>query len=125
MERRHGNPAVERVSRSLMTTMAGVVSVDRAVWETRGQSSQRANVEALGRTGADSHLRQLCASCHLGAEKTSLGPMAEDSRGGGCNACHLQYSPAALMDVSRQNTTTMCGPSRSRNRNASSPSVPA
>jgi hypothetical protein len=89
-----------------MTTMAGVVSVDRAVWGTRGQSSQRANVEALGRTGADSHLRQLCASCHLGAEKTSLGPMAEDSRGGGCNACHLQYSPAALMDVSRRNTTT-------------------
>jgi hypothetical protein len=105
-----GTPAchpsqVERVSRSLMTTMAGVVSVDRAVWGTREQDARPANVETLGRTGADSHLRQLCASCHLGAVKTTPGPTREDSRGGGCNACHLQYSPAALADLSRRNST--------------------
>ena len=29
-------------------------------------------------------------------EKVALGPNGEDARGGGCNACHLVYSPAAL-----------------------------
>ena len=38
----------------------------------------------------------MCASCHLGLEKVALGPNGEDARGGGCNACHLVYSPAAL-----------------------------
>jgi hypothetical protein len=42
------------------------------------------------------HLRQLCASCHLGAEKTALGPNDHESRGRGCNACHLSYSATAL-----------------------------
>ena len=84
---------VTRVERSVMTTMSGVVAVDRAVFgET---SSEPAHVRRLGRTPADTHLRQLCASCHVGREKVALGPNGEDVRGGGCNACHLTYSPAA------------------------------
>jgi hypothetical protein len=97
---------VERVSRSLMTTMAGVVSVDRAVWGERtddpGQADARmARITALGRTGADSHLRQLCASCHLGAAKTTLGPHDENARGGGCIACHLKYGADARAELAR------------------------
>ena len=97
---------VERVSRSPMTTMAGIVSVDRAVWGERaaepGESDLgRAGIAALGRTGADSHLRQLCASCHLGAAKTTLGPHGENSRGGGCIACHLRYGADARAELAR------------------------
>ena len=89
---------VPRVERSVMTTMSGIVSVDRAVFGGNGGDSraEAADVRQLGRTAADTHLRQLCASCHLGGVKLALGPNGEDSRGGGCNACHLGYGPEAL-----------------------------
>jgi hypothetical protein len=92
---------VERVSRSLMTTMAGIVSVDRSVWGAPRADAQVVHVTALGTTGVDSHLRQLCASCHLGATKNDLGPIGEDSRGGGCNACHLKYGEEARAGLAR------------------------
>ncbi len=97
---------VERVSRSLMTSMAGIVSVDWTVWGERaagpGPSDRRiVDITALGRTGADSHLRQLCASCHLGAAKTTLGPNGENSRGGGCIACHIRYGAEARVELAR------------------------
>ena len=89
---------VPRVERSVMTTMSGIVAANRAVYGENGGSPGREppHVRRLGRTAADTHLRQLCASCHVGAVKLELGPNTENSRGGGCNACHLQYSPAAL-----------------------------
>ena len=93
------HPAIiPRVERSVMTTMSGIVEVDRAVFgeSQRQPASSPAHVLRLGRTAADTHLRQLCASCHLGATKQTLGPNGEDSRGGGCNACHLHYGPPAL-----------------------------
>lgn len=93
---------VNRVSRSLMATMAGIVSVDRAVWSGRPSDGEAPRVDGLGRLGADGHLRQLCASCHLGGAKESYGPIAEDARGGGCNACHLKYSREALAALSRR-----------------------
>jgi hypothetical protein len=84
---------VERVQASVMTTLSGVVSVDRAVF---GEAAARAaHVSSLGHTAADMHLRQLCASCHVGAPKTRFGPIEQTSRGGGCNACHLTYSREA------------------------------
>lgn len=87
---------IDRVNRSIMTSMAGVITVDRAVFGESDPSRAPSHVATLGRTPADSHLRQLCASCHLGAPKTTLGPVPDDSRGGGCNACHLNYSAGAL-----------------------------
>lgn len=33
--------------------------------------------------------------------KTEVGPLTERSRGGGCNACHLRYSPAARAAIGR------------------------
>ena len=89
---------VDRVSRSIMTTMSGVVAVDRKVFGER--SGDMVRVSELQHSAADSHLRQLCASCHLGTVKTVPGPVAEDSRGGGCLACHVAYAPgvdAALL----------------------------
>ncbi len=93
--------AVERVPRSLMASMAGIIAVDRAVFGERASPDHPPHVGALGRTGADAHLRQLCASCHLGATKTAFGPIDDMSRGGGCTACHLGYSRDATADLAR------------------------
>ena len=88
---------VPRVERSLMTTFRGAIEVDRRVWgEAPSGTVGLPHVADLGASPADSHLRQLCASCHLGASKMEPGPVHEDSRGGGCTACHLTYDPASL-----------------------------
>lgn len=84
-----------RVKTSLMNTMNGVVSVDRWVFGEQPTPTATTPVASLGHSPADTHLRNLCASCHLGNPKTAAGPLDETSRGGGCNACHLAYSPQA------------------------------
>ena len=84
-----------RVDNSLMASMAGVVTVNRFVFGESGTLSAWAHVQQLGKDhAADVHLRQLCASCHLGNEKIQAAPVSERSRGGGCIACHLDYSQA-------------------------------
>jgi len=85
-----------RVERSLMTSMSGVISVDRWVFGEISSPDTPHHVKHLGHTPAETHLRQLCASCHLGNPKPSPGPVTEETRGGGCSACHLRYEPAAL-----------------------------
>jgi hypothetical protein len=84
---------------SIMTTMAGVVAVDRAVFGA--PPSEPPDVNRLGESPADLHLRGLCASCHLGAVKARPGPVDEGSRGGGCLACHVVYDAAARADLGR------------------------
>ena len=81
--------------------MSGVVSVDRAVFGERSPAGPAAHVARLGHSPADTHLRQLCALCHLGAAKEAFGPNDEATRGGGCNACHLAYDAAALAALRR------------------------
>jgi hypothetical protein len=67
---------VERVQHSIMTTMAGIVAVDREVFGHADPAGAPApHVEDLGHSLADTHLRQLCASCHLGAAKAAWGPV--------------------------------------------------
>ena len=85
-----------RLRSSLMTTMAGVVAVDRWVFGEASRPGGATPVTALGHSKADSHLRNLCASCHLGNPKADWGPIGEASRGGGCLACHLVYSQGAV-----------------------------
>lgn len=76
-----------------MNTMAGVVAVDRFVFGEIDSLSVFCPIQQLGsHSPAERHLRQLCASCHLGNEKTIPSPPNERSRGGGCIACHLDYS---------------------------------
>lgn len=89
---------IPRVERSIMTTMAGVIAVDREVFGVPA-SSRPAHVVALGHDAADTHLRQLCASCHLGQQKGEWGPVTDASRGGGCNACHLVYDTVAARQL--------------------------
>jgi hypothetical protein len=88
-----------RIESSVMTTMNGVVSVDRWVFGEQAEPTGVTPVTALGHSPADSHLRNLCVSCHLGNEKAEPGPIDESSRGGGCLACHLRYSTEARVDV--------------------------
>jgi len=92
-----------------MTTMSGIVAVNRAVFGEPGP--EPAHVQRLGRTPPDTHLRQLCASCHVGQRKVALGPNVEDARGGGCNACHLAYSPEAAAALVRYEAGKMRGAS--------------
>jgi len=93
---------VPRVERSIMTTFAGVISANRRVFgEPSDSHAPPPHVRDLGTSAADSHLRQLCASCHLGQPKTEWGPITQESRGGGCNACHLRYSPEASEALNR------------------------
>jgi hypothetical protein len=95
----HGDIA-KRLEKSLMGTMSGVVTIDRHVFDGRQALGGDAHIRETGRrTPADQHLRQLCASCHLGNEKHTLGPVTERSRGGGCNACHLNYTDLAAQQL--------------------------
>lgn len=92
---------VSRIERSIMTTFAGAIAADRLGFGETNHTTPPPHVRELGHTAADSHFRQLCASCHLGQDKVTWGPIGEESRGGGCNACHLVYSPAATESLAR------------------------
>lgn len=86
----------ERINTSLMTTNSGLVSVDRFVFGERPTPDELSFIREIGHSPADKHLRDLCANCHLGNEKLETGPIDQMSRGGGCNACHLNYTPEGI-----------------------------
>jgi len=86
----------ERIERSLMNAMSGVISVNRFAFDELEKPEGHFNVKELTQSNADNHNRNLCASCHLGNEKNKWGAINELSRGGGCNACHLNYSDEAI-----------------------------
>jgi len=86
----------ERINNSLMNTMSGVISVNRFAFDELEKPEGHFNVSNLTQSNADNHNRNLCASCHLGNEKTEWGAITELSRGGGCNACHLNYGDEAI-----------------------------
>jgi hypothetical protein len=92
----------ERVRGSLMNTMSGVVAVDKYVFGENPDLDRPFVVSHLGRTPADSHLRTLCASCHLGNDKPTPAPLDESTRGGGCSACHLDYGDRAQEELARR-----------------------
>lgn len=90
-----------RMERSIMNTFAGAIAVNRRTFGEAGggEGGSPPSISTLGHSPADSHFRQLCASCHLGLPKEAWGPIGETSRGGGCNACHLTYDAAALKEL--------------------------
>jgi len=95
----HGD-ITDRINKTIMTTLTGIVSVDRYAFGETNNLNKLYFINHIGHSNADSHLRNLCASCHLGGKKTQLGQITEQSRGGGCNACHLNYSKEALLSLS-------------------------
>jgi quinol-cytochrome oxidoreductase complex cytochrome b subunit len=87
---------VPRVKISLMSTLSGIVSVDKWVFGETDDINLATHINDIGHTASGQHLRNLCAGCHLGNEKTNTGPAEWLERGGGCLACHLTYDKKAL-----------------------------
>jgi hypothetical protein len=101
-----------RVKNSMMNTMSGIISVDKYVFDENNNLDSLFNIHHLdNKSAADSHLRNKCASCHIGNEKLHPNPITEKSRGGGCTACHLNYNESTKMahkmylDSDKQNLT--------------------
>lgn len=92
---------IPRINNSIMSTLSGIVSVNRFVFDESDSPSMLNHIKEIKQSNADSHLRNLCASCHLGNPKTELGPINELSRGGGCNACHLSYNKDAIVQLNK------------------------
>ena len=90
---------LRKVSNSLMTSNSGLVAVDKFVFGEADSPNHHYHIKDLGHSPADKHLRDLCANCHLGAEKPGFGEINQLSRGGGCIACHLNYSEEAKSDL--------------------------
>lgn len=90
-----------RMFNSLMTTQSGIIAMDKFVFKESKSLNDTFHVQNLGHSAADIHLRNLCAGCHLGKEKITLGNAAWLERGGGCNACHLYYNDQALKSMKR------------------------
>ncbi len=91
----------ERVNKSLMNTMTGIVSVDKFVFDEIQHPEGFFDIMQIKNSPADVHLRNLCASCHLGKEKTEISTITTLSRGGGCSACHLHYDSLATTEVEK------------------------
>jgi hypothetical protein len=88
-----------RIDNSMMTRLSGIIGVDKYVFNECANPDCGGNVKDLQHSAADVHLRNLCAGCHLGMDKPKPGPAPWLERGGGCNACHLDYYPEALKDL--------------------------
>jgi len=91
----------DRVNKSLMSTLNGMISVDKWVFGESADINASEHVNKIGYTASDTHLRNLCAGCHLGNEKTKTGPAEWLERGGGCLACHLTYDKKALSTLNQ------------------------
>ena len=86
----------QRINTGLMATLSGMISVDRFVFNEQDKPDGLTDVHHLGNSPSDEHLKNLCVRCHLGNPKTEWGPINQQSRGGGCLACHLNYEAAAV-----------------------------
>ncbi len=91
----------ERVPSGLMSSLSGMISVDRFVFGEQKDPDILTGVHHLGNSAADEHLKNLCVRCHLGNPKDTYGPVNEKSRGGGCLACHLNYSAKANKNLTK------------------------
>jgi hypothetical protein len=90
---------IPRMQNSIMNTMNGVVSVDKWVFGESLTPTSKSPIDSIEYSPAETHLRNLCASCHLSKEKNKPEPINELSRGGGCLACHLNYSIEAKKEL--------------------------
>ncbi len=94
-----------KIENSLMTTNSGLVAVDKFIFGEVNSPDIQYHIQDIKNSPSDKHLRDLCANCHLGAEKKEFGEITQLSRGGGCNACHLNYSKKAKKDLSNYHTS--------------------
>lgn len=94
---------LEHIEKSLMTSNSGLVAVDKFVFYESDDLDALYHIKQIGHTAAETHLRNLCATCHLGHDKLIAEPIHEKSRGGGCIACHLSYDDKSKTSFSNYN----------------------
>ncbi|MBL7471557.1 hypothetical protein [Robertkochia sediminum] len=92
---------LDKVNSSLMTSNSGIIAVDKFAFGEADSPNHHFHIKDLAHSASDKHIRDLCANCHLGAEKPEYGAIDQLSRGGGCIACHLNYSDQAASDLER------------------------
>ena len=90
---------LHKVEHSLMTTNSGLIAVDKYFFGEADSLDYHYHIKDIKDSPSDKHIRDLCANCHLGAEKTEFGEINQLSRGGGCNACHLNYTEDSKNDL--------------------------
>jgi len=90
---------LHKIENSLMTTNSGLVAVDKYIFGEADSPNHQYHIQLIKNSASDKHIRDLCANCHLGAEKKEFGAITQLSRGGGCNACHLNYSDEAKKEL--------------------------
>ncbi len=86
----HGD-LIPKVRKSIMMTNSGIIASTLYQWHERlSPNDTLISFDNLPDTSlATSHLRKLCAGCHVNKkEKDFPGEIGE--RGGGCNDCHLE-----------------------------------
>jgi len=96
---------VGKVSSSLMASGKGMVSVNRYVFGETFSPDGPGHLSDLTDSAADTHLRQLCVTCHLGFPKKISAAIDQKSRGGGCTACHIDYSKKAKHQLATYHQT--------------------
>ena len=90
---------LDRIHKSLMTTNSGIISVDKYLFDEIHHTDSLFYMAHLGHSAADTHLKNLCATCHLGNDKKEYAVTEEKSRGGGCLACHLNYENGSKPNI--------------------------
>jgi len=90
---------LHRIKSSLMSTNSGIVSIDKWAFDEIHTTDTLFHIENIGNTAAETHLKNLCFKCHLGYEKKDYAATDENSRGGGCLACHLTYLNDSKPDI--------------------------
>ncbi len=89
----------DRISKSLMTTNSGIVTVNKLLFEELHHTDTLIRIADIGHSAAETHLRNLCFTCHLDKEKEHYAVSNELSRGGGCVACHLNYTHQTTAEI--------------------------
>jgi len=108
---------VRSVQSGFMVGAKGVVAITRLVFGERPQDSN--DFSSLGHSPADSLMRKLCASCHLGHNKTAHH-LDSPRRGGGCLACHINaYLKTAHPRLTLQIDDRRCSGCHSRSARVS------
>ncbi|MFK5879336.1 MAG: hypothetical protein QM478_07550 [Flavobacteriaceae bacterium] len=90
---------LHKIEHSLMTTNSGLIAVDKYFFGEADSLDSLYHIKNIMDSPSDKHIRDLCANCHLGTEKTAFGEINQLSRGGGCNACHLNYTENSKNDL--------------------------
>ncbi len=86
------------VRKSIMTTNSGLVASTMYQWQekaTPNDTTIRISQNVPDTSLATSHIRKMCAGCHINKPTDDL-PGEFGLRGGGCNDCHLSKNDSSL-----------------------------